>query len=139
MKPLYLLLNSFYFSINLSCNHCRNQAENKQEDQINFKQPLKSPVHKYAISRIIVIITCLFISRETTAQTNPEYTRNYLNNLVEIGLSDYGLITAEDSTQLYFIAVRRSLTEKDAFPEKIANSIKQVKFYSNSYKAKATG
>lgn len=56
---------------------------------------------------------------------------------MEIGLSYYGLITAEDSTQLYFIAVRRSHTENDASPEKIANSIKQVKFYGYSYKTKA--
>src|SRR5688572_12808123 len=131
MKTFYLLLNSFCFNVNRSYKYGRKQVY-KYQDQVNSRQPLKNPVHTYFINRVIVIIFCLFFSKENIAQTNPEYTRSYLNNLVEIGLSDYGLITAEDSTQLYFIAVRRSLTEKDAFPEKIANSIKQVKFYGNS-------
>ena len=138
MKTFYLLLNSFYFNTNHVYKQGRTQDENNQEARVNSQPPLKSAAHKYSISRIIVIIVCLFFSKENIAQTNPEYTRSYLNNLVEIGLSDYGLITAEDSTQLYFIAVRRSLIEKDAFPEKIASSIKQVKFYGSSYKAKAT-
>ena len=138
MKIFYLLLNSFYFSINQRYSESEKQAENNLKYQGNSQTSLKGPAYKYVVSRIIVIIVCLFFSKENIAQTNPEYTRSYLNNLVEIGLSDYGLITAEDSTQLYFIAVRRSLIEKDAFPEKITNSIKQVKFYGSSYKAKAT-
>ncbi len=138
MKPFYLLLNSFCFSINHSGKHNIDQADNYQGWQINSQSPFKRSAHQNSISRIIVIIIFLFFSKETIAQSNPEYTRSYLDNVVEIGLSDYGLITAEDSTQLYFIAVRRSLIEKGAFPEKIANTIKQVKFYGGSYKAKAT-
>ncbi|HKZ68149.1 MAG TPA: hypothetical protein VJ111_17400 [Chitinophagaceae bacterium] len=138
MKITNLLLNSFFFNISETCRQTSPQTGNKQESPVNFQQPDRRPIHKHCISCIIVFIVCFFFSKETIAQTNPEYTRSYLNNLVEIGLSDYGLITAEDSTQLYFIAVRRSLTEKKAFPEKIANSIKQVKFYGNAYKAKAT-
>jgi hypothetical protein len=79
-----------------------------------------------------------FFSNSVFAQTNPTYTRSYLNNVVDIGLSDYGLITAEDTSNIYFIAVRRSKFEKDAYPEKIANTIKQVKFFGSTYKAKAT-
>jgi hypothetical protein len=66
------------------------------------------------------------------------YTRSYLDNVVEIGLSDFGLITAQDSASIYFIVVRRSQVEKNSMPEKITNTIKTVKFYGGSFQAKAT-
>ena len=85
-----------------------------------------------SISRIIIITACLFFSRLSIAQPpNSNYTRSYLNNIVEIGLSDFGLIIAEDSTHIFFIAVRQTANEK------IANTIKTVKFYSSAYRAKA--
>jgi hypothetical protein len=92
---------------------------------------------KKAVTRTILLASVLFFSREIIAQT-PEYTRSYLNNVVEIGLGDFGLITAEDSANVYFIAVRRSVAVKDYPAEKITNSIKSVKFYGNTYRAKAT-
>ena len=91
---------------------------------------------KKAVIRSILLFSVLVFSKEIMAQ-RPEYTRSYLNNVVEIGLGDFGLITAEDSANVYFIAVRRSLAVKDNPAEKIANSIKSVKFYGNTYKTKA--
>jgi hypothetical protein len=92
---------------------------------------------KKAVTRTILLVSVLVFSKEIIAQS-PEYTRSYLNNVVEIGLGDFGLITAEDSANVYFIAVRRSQAVKDYPAEKITNSIKSVKFYGNTYKAKAT-
>ncbi len=139
MKTIYLLLNSIYRNINFLKIQQKKNVPGKQK----FREKSHNPIgnflsYKFLRDRINLILVCLFFSSVTIAQTNPEYTRSYLNNVVEIGLSDFGLITGEDSTNIYFIAVRRSLIEKDDFPEKIANTIKQVKFYGNSYKAKAT-
>ncbi len=93
---------------------------------------------KLSTIRLFFIITCFFVYGQTIAQTNPAYTRSYLNNVVEIGLGDYGLITGEDSSHIYFIAVRRSVNSKNDFAEKIVSNIKQVKFFSSSYKTKAS-
>jgi hypothetical protein len=100
---------------------------------INCNNPLKVfSAHKHIINRLIIIIICLFFSRISIAQTDPAYTRSYLNNVVEIGLSDFGLIISEDSTHIYFITVRQPAYEK------IANNLKVVKFYGNNYRTKAT-
>jgi hypothetical protein len=92
---------------------------------------------KKAVTRTILLVSVLFFSREIMAQS-PEYTRSYLNNVVEIGLGDFGLITAEDSANVYFIAVRRAVAVKDYPAERITNSIKTAKFYGNTYRTKAT-
>src|SRR5688572_33072896 len=86
----------------------------------------------FPIGRIIFILICLFFSRISIAQTGAAYTRSYLNNVVEIGLSDFGVIISEDSTHIYFIAVRQTAYER------IANTLKVVKFYGNNYRTKAT-
>lgn len=87
-------------------------------------------IHTY---RPIFIIAFLLFSRLSIAQQpNSNYTRSYLNNVVEIGLSDFGLIIAEDSADIYFIAVRQPAYEK------IAKNLKVVKFYGNDYRTKAT-
>lgn len=93
-------------------------------------------IFKTAVARIV--IGCAIFLYSTGAFAQPSYTRSYLDNVVEIGLSDFGVITAQDSGNIYFIAVRRSLNEKNAFAEKITNTIKTVKFYGGSYRAKAT-
>lgn len=81
----------------------------------------------------LCLTTCFFCQSGYTQQdANATYTRSYLNNLVEIGLSDYGIITGEDSMHLYFIAVRETKHER------ILNSLKSVKFYGTRYRAKAT-
>lgn len=92
---------------------------------------------KASIIRILVIASFLVFSSRSLGQMS-SYTRSYIDNVVEIGLSDFGLVTAQDSANIYFIAVRRSLFEKNSMPEKIANSIKTVKFYGGAYQAKAT-
>ena len=92
---------------------------------------------KTSVSRIIIVVSFLFFSSGSFAQLS-SYTRSYIDNVVEIGLSDFGLITAQDSANIYFIVVRRSLNEKNAFAEKITNTLKVVKFYGGSYRAKAT-
>lgn len=86
---------------------------------------------------IITAIFCLLFLTRPMAQSDPAYTRSYLNNIVEIGLSDYGIITGEDSSNIYFIAVRRVITEKQDYAERIAPVIKRAKFYGGSYRAKA--
>ncbi|MFC0773705.1 hypothetical protein [Terrimonas alba] len=86
---------------------------------------------------IITTIFGLLFLTKLMAQSNPAYTRSYLNNIVEIGLSDYGIITGEDSSNIYFIAVRRVITEKQDYAERIAPVIKKVKFYNGTYRTKA--
>ena len=139
MKTIYLLIQSFFRNIIFFNTRHKKDVPAKNK----FTEKSHNPIvhfltYNFLKDRISLILPCLFFSSVSFAQNNPEYTRSYLNNVVEIGLSDFGLITGEDSTHIYFVAVRRSLIEKDAFPEKIANTIKQVKFYGNSYKAKAT-
>ena len=87
--------------------------------------------------RILIIASLLLFASRSFGQMS-SYTRSYIDNVVEIGLSDFGLVTAEDSANIYFIAVRRSQVEKNSMPEKIANTIKTAKFYGGSYQAKAT-
>jgi hypothetical protein len=84
------------------------------------------------VGKLIVALACLFSSIAAVAQSSPNYTRSYLNNVVEIGLSDFGLIISEDSAGIYFIAVRQTAYEK------INSSLKIVKFYGNNYRTKAT-
>lgn len=101
----------------------------------------------------LLLATCFFLGFTLVADAqgptnadskkNPVFTqtftaRYFINNIVDIGLSDFGVITAEDSANIYFIAVRRALAEKDAYPERILPSIRSVKFYNGAYKAKAT-
>jgi hypothetical protein len=75
----------------------------------------------------MVILVCVFgLISKSIAQSNPAYTRSYLNNIVELGLSDYGIITGEDSSNIYFIAVRRIITEKQDYAERIAPVLKKV-------------
>lgn len=85
------------------------------------------------LKRAIFIFFCVLFARPGwTQQTNATYTRSYLNNVVELGLSDYGLITGEDSLHLYFVAIREAKTER------VLNTLKTVKFYGNRYRTKAT-
>jgi hypothetical protein len=85
------------------------------------------------IKLLVFIFSFLLISRISIAQqTNAAYTRSYLNNVVELSLSDYGVITGEDSLHLYFIAVR------EAKHERIMPTLKTVKFYGGRYKTKAS-
>lgn len=92
--------------------------------------------------KCIVSLLGLFFSINLSAQKTPAvtqvYARDFINNIVDVGLSDFGLITAEDSVNIYFVAVRHSVAEKNAPSEVIAKSIKQVKFYNSAYRAKAT-
>ncbi|MGZ8558890.1 MAG: hypothetical protein ACXWWC_11170, partial [Chitinophagaceae bacterium] len=139
MKTIYLLVHSIFRNINFFNIRHKNNVPSKNKFREKSPNALVNFLsYKFLKDRISLLFCFLFFSTVTLAQTNPEYTRSYLNNVVEIGLSDFGLITGEDSTNIYFIAVRRSVMEKDDYPEKIANTIKQVKFYGNSYKAKAT-
>ena len=96
------------------------------------RSPFKAP-----IIRILIITFFLVFASRSFGQMS-SYTRSYIDNVVEIGLSDFGLVTAQDSANIYFIAVRRSQFDKNSMPEKIANTIKTVKFYGGSFQAKAT-
>lgn len=145
MRTFYSLFKSFYISVIGCFGHLRKPGADDY-----FCRGAYHPVKNVSTNRrlahgIILLIACFFSSKITVAQsgetyfrTNPTYTRSYLNNVVDIGLSDFGLITAEDTANIYFIAVRRSQFAKDAYPEKIASTIKQVKFFGSTYKAKAT-
>lgn len=130
MRTFYSLFNTLFFNV-LSC-------FGRVAGKLNLPSFSISPVFRRFASIIVAFMIFLFFSKNSWGQTDPKYTRSYLNNVVDIGLSDFGLITAEDTANLYFIAVRRSQFAKDAMPEKIANTIKQVKFFGATYKAKAT-
>lgn len=97
----------------------------------------RATAFKRSVFRIIIIVSFLFFSSGLFAQLS-SYTRSYIDNVVEIGLSDFGLITAQDSANIYFIAVRRSQNDKSGFAEKITNTLKTVKFYGGAYRTKAT-
>lgn len=85
------------------------------------------------VARLVFIFSWLLFARTGIAQqTNAAYTRSYLNNIVELGLSDYGLITGEDSLHLYFVAVRETKAER------ILTTLKTVKFYGSRYRTRAT-
>ncbi len=132
MRTFYSLLNSLFYSV-IGC-------FSRTADQAGSLLKKPSLAHRRFVYALSFLLASTFFSKNSSGQTdaNPTYTRSYLNNVVDIGLSDYGLITAEDTANLYFIAVRRSQFAKDAYPEKIANTIKQVKFFGSTYKAKAT-
>jgi hypothetical protein len=130
MKTLYARLKLFFSSVV--------DRFNRFIQQPRFLPDFFPKGSKRVYFTLVFFLACQFFSFTIHAQTNPTYTRSYLNNVVDIGLSDYGIITAEDTANLYFIAVRRSKFEKDAYPEKIANTIKQVKFFGGAYKPKAT-
>ncbi|HTD94601.1 MAG TPA: hypothetical protein VK644_12335 [Chitinophagaceae bacterium] len=68
------------------------------------------------------------MSKAQTATIDP---RSYVNNLVDIGLSDFGLITGEDSTHIYFICIRHVATEA------VTTSLKAPKFFNYTVKQKA--
>lgn len=74
----------------------------------------------------------------SSAQSNTADLRGFVNNVVEIGVSEFGFITAEDSVHIYFVVIRHTLNEKD-YPAEIApQTIRTAKFYNNTYRVKAT-
>ncbi len=139
MKPIYLLISTIVHILT-NFKIWKKKIEPVQQKMLQrcFQLMGNFRTYIYLNPVILFIFHSLFFSLAARSQTNPELTRSYLNNVVEIGLSDFGLVTGEDSTNIYFIAVRRSLIQKDDYPEKILNTLKQVKFYSGAYKIKAT-
>lgn len=80
---------------------------------------------------------CLF-PFSSAAQSTTADMRGFVNNVVEIGVSEFGFITAEDSTHIYFVAIRHSLNERNYPAEVVPQTIRTAKFYNNTYRTKAT-
>jgi hypothetical protein len=74
----------------------------------------------------------------SSAQSATADMRGFVNNVVEIGVSEFGFITAEDSTDIYFVAIRHSLNEKNYPAEIVPQTFRTAKFYNSTYRAKAT-
>lgn len=86
-----------------------------------------------------VLLAGIFLSLSSIAQTStPADMRGFVNNVVEVGVSEFGFITAEDSARIYFVIIRHSLNEKNYPAEVVPQTFKTAKFYNNSYRAKAT-
>jgi len=79
-----------------------------------------------------------FFPFSSSAQSTPADLRGFVNNVVEIGVSEFGFITAEDSAHIYFVAIRHSLNERDYPAEVVPQTIRTAKFYNNTYRVKAT-
>lgn len=99
---------------------------------------MRSLYSRLKTSSLLLLCLALLSTRAVYSQSTTVDARNFINNVVEIGLSDFGLVTGEDSSRIYFIAVRHTLNEKSAPAEPIAASIKTAKFYNGAYRAKAT-
>ena len=93
-----------------------------------------SPDQRWNIIKKGLLISTLFIffSMKMFAQVAPYSTRDFLGNVVEIGLSDFGLVTGEDSSNIYFICVR------NANGDRIDNNLRNVKLNNGKIKVKAT-
>lgn len=106
-------------------------------DQKDDKQVNGQPGDRrfYSLKKYIVytlLLVCSLISALSgKAQAPSVDPRSYINNVVDIGLSDFGLITGQDSTHLYFICIRSTATEK------ITPSLKAAKFFNYKVKEKA--
>ncbi|HEX2847460.1 MAG TPA: hypothetical protein VHN59_13010 [Chitinophagaceae bacterium] len=74
----------------------------------------------------------------SSAQANTADLRGFVNNVVEIGVSEFGFITAEDSVHIYFVTIRHSLNEKNYPAEIVPQTIRTAKFYNSTYRVKAT-
>lgn len=74
----------------------------------------------------------------SSAQSATADMRGFVNNVVEIGVSEFGFITAEDSADIYFVAIRHSLNEKNYPAEVVPQTFRTAKFYNSTYRAKAT-
>lgn len=91
------------------------------------------------ILTLCMMLAGILLSRSSTAQsTTPADMRGFVNNVVEVGVSEFGFITAEDSTRIYFVTIRHSLNERNYPAEVVPQTFKNAKFYNNSYRAKAT-
>lgn len=86
-----------------------------------------------------VLLAAILSTLSCYAQNStPADMRGFVNNVVEIGVSEFGFITAEDSANIYFVTVRHSLNERNYPAEVVPQAFKTAKFYNNSYRAKAT-
>jgi len=91
------------------------------------------------IITLCMLLAGILLSRSSTAQsTTPADMRGFVNNVVEVGVSEFGFITAEDSSHIYFVTIRHSLNERNYPAEVVPQTFKNAKFYNNSYRAKAT-
>jgi hypothetical protein len=95
------------------------------------KISLKYPGINFSLPRLLFLCLLFLACSVSRAQTATIDPRSYVGNLVDIGLSDFGLITGEDSTHIYFICIRHVATEA------ITPSLKAPKFFNYTVKQKA--
>lgn len=87
---------------------------------------------------LLALLAGCLISISSSAQSTTADKRGFVNNVVDIGVSEFGFITAEDSTRIYFVTIRHSLNEKNYPAEVVPQTIKVAKYYNGAYRAKAT-
>ncbi len=119
MKILYAL-----------CSHFTKTRSQSPTRDARIKRPVSSFRRRPLC--LLMLTAFLFFSQANQAQVAPYDTRDFLNNVVEIGLSDFGLVTGEDSTHIFFVCVRNTASDR------IDNTLRNVKVYSATYKVKAT-
>ncbi len=85
-----------------------------------------------------MLLTALLLNLSLLAQSGPADMRGFVNNVVEVGVSEFGFVTAEDSASIYFVIIRHTGNERNYPPEITPQTFRNAKFYNGGYRAKAT-
>ncbi|MBO9660299.1 MAG: hypothetical protein J7527_15875 [Chitinophagaceae bacterium] len=85
-----------------------------------------------------MLLTALLLNLSLLAQSGPADMRGFVNNVVEVGVSEFGFVTAEDSVNIYFVIIRHTGNERNYPPEITPQTFRNAKFYNGGYRAKAT-
>ena len=84
------------------------------------------------------LLIAMLLDLSSSAQSNTPDMRGFVNNVVEVGVSEFGFVTAEDSASIYFVIIRHTGTERNYPAEFTPQSFRNAKFYNGGYRAKAT-
>ena len=85
-----------------------------------------------------MLLTALLLNLSLLAQSGPADMRGFVNNVVEVGVSEFGFVTAEDSANIYFVIIRHTGNERNYPPEITPQTFRNAKFNNGGYRAKAT-
>jgi hypothetical protein len=99
----------------------------------------KTPKLTYQLFPFLgMLLIAILLNLSSVAQSNTADMRGFVNNVVEVGVSEFGFVTAEDSTNIYFVIIRHTGNERNYPAEFTPQTFRNAKFYNGSYRAKAT-
>ncbi|MCG2616885.1 hypothetical protein LZZ85_21490 [Terrimonas sp. NA20] len=99
----------------------------------------KTPKLTYQLFPFLgMLLTAMLLDLSSSAQSSTADTRGFVNNVVEVGVSEFGFVTAEDSASIYFVIIRHTGNERNYPAEFTPQTFRNAKFYNGSYRAKAT-